>query len=169
MMLKRIILAVPLAIGWTIYTAQLTVGNILLGYVFSLAILIAIGFRGDTFNVKNLPMQTVNLILYILFLGYEVFISGLEVARITLSPGLPIQPDIAEVNTQDKTENPVISAISAHGITITPGELVIDFEETTEDGVLMIVHSLNMEKSRPKLDDDQTVRLNRIKGILGHD
>lgn len=169
MLLKRIILAVPLAIGWTIYTAQLTIGNIILGYIFSLIVLFAIHVQGDTFHIKNLPMQIVNLVVYILFLAREVLISGIEVARITLMPSLPIQPGIAEVNTQDKTENPVISAVSAHGITITPGELVIDYEQTSDDGVLMIVHSLNIEKSKLKLDSDQTVRLKRIKGILGYD
>lgn len=169
MMMKRLVVAVPLALGWTIYTAQITLGNIILGYIFSVAVLSAIGARGDNFNLKNVPMQLVNTIMYILLLALEVLKAGIEVTRIALSPSLPIDPDIAKVNTQDETENPVISAISAHGITITPGELVIDFEETHEDGVLMIVHSLNMKESNPTLDSDQTRRLKRIKGILGYD
>ena len=73
------------------------------------------------------------------------------------------------VNTQDETENELISAVSAHGITITPGELVVDFEETDEEGVMMIVHSLNLDTSGQSLDEDQSMRLARIKGILGHD
>lgn len=169
MLLKRLMLAIPLAIGWTIYTAQLTIGNIVLGYIFSFAVLSAIGVHGDSFNLKNIPMQVINIVLYVLILAYKVFISGFDVARIILSPTLPIHPGTATVNTQDKTENAVISAISAHGITITPGELVIDFEETDDDGVLMIVHSLNFDKSKPNLDNDQTIRLKQIKGILGYD
>ncbi len=62
-----------------------------------------------------------------------------------------------------------MSAVSAHGITITPGELVVDFEEKSDEGVLMIVHSLNKSESGKRLDHDQAVRLKRIKGILGHD
>jgi len=169
MMLKRFILAFPLAIGWIIYTGQLTLGNIILGYIFSVAVLIAVGVQGDTFNLKNIPLQVFNLTIYTLLLGYDVLKAGIDVARIILSPSLPIQPDLIEVNTQDKTENSVISAISAHGITITPGELVVDFEETTDDGVMMVVHSLNIEQSRLNLDSDQTIRLKRIKGILGYD
>ena len=167
MLFKRLLLAIPLAIGWTIYTAQLSIGNVILGYVFSFIVLVAIGVRGDTFNLNNIPRQIAYFLAYILFLGYEVLISGLQVAKIILTPGLPIEPDTVLINTQDETENPIISAISAHGITITPGELVVDFEETSDDGVLMVIHSLNIKNSVTKLDDDQTVRLQRIKGMLG--
>jgi len=169
MLIKRLILSLPLAVGWTIYTAQLTIGNFLLGYLFSLVVLIAIGVRGDSFNLRNAPKQMFNLIVYIFFLACEVLVSGLQVARLILTPSLPIRPGISAINTQDATENAMISAVSAHGITITPGELVVDFEETAEDGVLMIVHSLNMEKSAQHLDSDQSIRLRRIKGILGYD
>lgn len=167
MLLKRLIVAIPLAIGWTIYTAQLSIGNILLGYVFSFGVLVAVGVRGDTFHLKNIPRQIIYLIGYILFLAYEVLMAGLQVTRIILMPSLPIDPSITHINTQDETENPVISAISAHGITITPGEIVVDFEETSDDGILMVIHSLNIAKSAPNLDNNQTIRLQRIKGILG--
>ncbi len=169
MLMKRLILSLPLAIGWTIYTAQPTIGNFLLGYLFSLVVLVATGVRGDSFNLRNAPKQLFNLIVYIFFLAYAVLVSGLQVARLILSPSLPIDPGLSAVNTQDVTENSVVSAVSAHGITITPGELVVDFEETAEEGVLMIIHSLNITKSAQNLDSDQTIRLRRIKGILGHD
>lgn len=169
MLLKRLFMAVPLTIGWLIYTSQLTPGNVVVGYVFSFAVLVAFGFKGETFKLQNIPRQLVNIVIYVLFLSYEVLMSGLTVARIALSPSLPINPALAKINTQDETENPVISAISAHGITITPGELVVDFEETGDDGVLMIIHSLEMDKSAPNLNTDQTKRLKRIKGMLGYD
>ena len=126
--------------------------------------------RGDTFRLNNIPRQLFYIVAYTLFLAKEVLISGLQVARITLMPSLPIDPGIIRINTQDKTENSVISAISAHGITITPGELVIDFEDAPDDeGLLMVIHSLNLSQSASNLDNDQTTRLQRIKGILGYD
>lgn len=168
-LLKRMILAVPLTIGWTIFTAQPSIGNIILGYFFSLAVLIALRVEGSRFNLKNIPMQLVNLFLYFIFLSYEVLHTGIIVARVTLAPNLSLNRGIVKINTQDESENPVISAISAHGITITPGELVVDFEETHEDGVIMVIHSIFMEESMSNLDDDQATRLQRIKGILGYD
>ena len=147
MLIKRLFIAIPLTIGWIIYTSQITPGNFVVGYLFSFAVLVAIGFKGETFNLKNMPLQIANTIAYVFLLSLDVLMAGLTVARITLSPSLPIKPALVKVNTQDETENPVISAISAHGITITPGELVVDFEETNADGVLMIVHTLDIDES----------------------
>ena len=166
---KTMVMALPLAIGWTIYTAQPTPGNLLLGYLFGVIAVKASGLSGDSLRLRSAPIQIYNLLAYIVFLASEVLFSGLKVARIVLMPSLPIQPGISKINTQDASEDELISAVSAHGITITPGELVVDFEETGEDGLLMIVHSLNIETSGQSLDDDQRLRLKRIKGILGHD
>jgi multicomponent Na+:H+ antiporter subunit E len=163
------IMALPLAIGWTIYTAQPTAGNFVLGYVFSVSVLGATGLRGENVKLKNAPRQLFNLVHYTLYLATEVLSAGVKVSRVILMPSLPINPSETRVNTQDKSKNELISAISAHGITITPGELVVDFEETSEDGVRMIVHSLNIDTSGQSLDEDQRKRLARIKGILGHD
>ena len=169
---KVLILALPLAIGWTIYTAQPTAGQLaLLGYLFSVSVLIATGMRGESIRLRNAPRQLYNLFAYTLYLASEVLSAGLKVSRLILMPSLPINPGISSsVNTRrTASESELISAISAHGITITPGELVVDFEETHEEGVKMIVHSLNLDTSGQSLDDDQRRRLMRIKGILGHD
>ncbi len=166
---KRIVLALPLSIGWTIYTAQPTPGNFLLGYIFSVVVLTATGLKGDSVNLKNTVLQLYNLFAYVLFLSKEVLVSGVQVARIIILPSLPIDPGITRVKTQDESGSALISAVSAHGITITPGELVVDFEEKENQGVLMIVHSLTISESGERLDQDQSVRLKRIKGILGHD
>ena len=165
---RFMVMGLPLAIGWTIYTAQPTPGNFLLGYVLSVSALVATGFRGESLRLRNAPRQLYNLVAYTVHLATEVLLAGVTVSRVILTPSLPINPGISTVNTQDKTENELISAISAHGITITPGELVVDFEDTNEDGVGMIVHSLNIDSSGQSLDDDQRKRLARIRGILGH-
>ena len=166
---KAALLALPLAVGWTIYTAQPTPGNFLLGYLFSILGVLAADLRGDSLRIRNAFRQVYNLLAYIIYMAMEILVAGLNVARIVLSPTMPIKPGITLVNTGDKNEDELISAISAHGITITPGELVVDFQETSEDGLLMVVHSLNMDSSGDNLEQDQQKRLKRIKGILGHE
>ena len=165
---KRLVMALPLALGWTIYTAQPTPGNFLLGYFVSLVAVGATSFSGESFRLKNPPRQLYNLISYTLYMASEVLLAGIGVARIILSPSLPIKPGMSRVDTQDSSSSELISAASAHGITITPGELVVDFDESA-DGVAMIVHSLNIDESAPKLDADQGTRLRRIREILGYD
>ena len=166
---KAMVMALPLAIGWTIYTAEPTPGNFLLAYVFSLVVIVATGQRGEGFRLRNAPLQIYNLIAYVLFLAYEVLVSGVKVALVVLAPELKISPGTTELSTFDESQNELISAVSAHGITITPGELVVDFNETSEGTATMIVHSLNVETSSKRLERDQQARLRRIKGILGHD
>lgn len=166
---KLAILALPLACAWTVYTAQPTPGNFALGFLFSLLGLRAAGLRGDSLNIRNAFRQVYSLIAYTVFMSKEIFLAGWKVAMIVLSPQMPIAPGLTKVNTGDDSENELISAASAHGITITPGELVVDFQETSQDGVLMIVHSLRVDASGSNLERDQAWRLKRIKGILGHD
>ena len=166
---KAMLLALPLACGWTIYTGQATLGNFLLGYIFSMLVVLATGLRGESLKLSNAFRQLFNLLAYIVFMAFEVLFAGVKVARIVLTPHLPINPGFSVVNTGDISEDELISAISAHGITITPGELVVDFQETEEDGILMIVHSLDVDASADSLEHDQAKRLGRIKGILGHD
>jgi len=161
-----LLLALPLAIGWTIYTAQPTLGNFLLGYLFSALVVRATGLRGENLRLRNPLRQLYSLAAYIVFLASEVFLAGIKVARIILAPSLPIRPGLVAVKTQDRSKNDLISAISAHGITITPGELVVDFEEAGPEEVRMIVHSLNLGPRR--LEQDQRIRLKRIKAILGY-
>lgn len=166
---KAMVMALPLAIGWTIYTAQPTPGNFLLAYVLSLLVITATGQRGDSFRLRNAPLQIYSLIAYVLFLAYEVLVSGVKVALVVLAPDLKISPGTTELSTFDESQNELISAVSAHGITITPGELVVDFKEGGGEGATMIVHSLNSDFSAQRLEHDQRLRLKRIKGILGHD
>lgn len=166
---KAMLLALPLAFGWTIYTSQPTPGNFLLGYLFSVAVVMATGLRGESMRLRNAFRQIYSLLAYVAFLAYEVLISGMNVARVVLGPTLKIDPGFTLVNTGDKREDELVSAMSAHGITITPGELVVDFQESQEDGVMMIVHSLNKPDSAESLDREQAIRLKRIRGILGHD
>ncbi|MCY4145558.1 MAG: Na+/H+ antiporter subunit E [Chloroflexi bacterium] len=165
---KRLVMALPLALGWTIYTAQLTPGNLLLGFVFGIAADSATGFRGDTFRLKNPLRQLYSLLAFVLYEAKVVLLAGFDVARIILSPSLPIKPGLARVSTQDSTKSELISAISAHGITVAPGELVVDFDEDA-DAAIMIIHCLNLDESAPQLDADQQRRLRQILGILGYD
>ena len=140
-----------------------------MAYVFSLVVLVATGQRGDSFRLRNAPLQIYNLIAYILYLAKEVLVSGVKVALVVLAPELKISPGTTELSTFDESKNDLVSAVSAHGITITPGELVVDFKESSAEGATMIVHSLNSEVSAQRLEQDQRARLKRIRGILGHD
>jgi multicomponent Na+:H+ antiporter subunit E len=64
------------------------------------------------------------LIGYWLWLAKEVIKSSLDVARIIVSPSLPISPQVLTVKAS--SENPVDQATLANSITLTPGTLALD-------------------------------------------
>jgi len=166
---KALVLALPLSLGWTVYTAQPTIGNFLLGYAFSVVAVLASGLQGESLRWRNPLRQLTALVQYVLRLALEALLSGIRVAVVILKPNMPVQDGLQDVSTFDESESELVSAICAHGITLTPGEQVIDFEETEDRGVIMVVHSLDMERSRPTLEEDQQARLKRVRRILGHD
>ncbi|MEM9256304.1 MAG: Na+/H+ antiporter subunit E [Pseudomonadota bacterium] len=65
----------------------------------------------------------------------EVIKSSLEVARIVLSPSLPIQPELVELDTQ--LESDAGKVILGNSITLSPGTVTIDLHENQ-----LLVHCL---------------------------
>jgi multisubunit Na+/H+ antiporter MnhE subunit len=64
-------------------------------------------------------------------------------------------------------DNEIISAMSAYAITITPGEMVIDYEGEKKN--IMVIHSLNVDKTTQNAAGQQRIRLKMLKKVLGYD
>lgn len=170
---RILIYALPLSISWVILAGQPTIPGLIVGYAFGIGVLLLIRFNTapltneEPIVLSRIPRQLVAALLYSLRLAWDVFVSGASVAWIVIQPRMPIKPAIQRITTQDETNNPVISALSAHSITITPGELVIDFEEASDE-THMLVHTLNKDTStEEKLVREQQNRLATIKRIIG--
>lgn len=175
-MLYTIVLAVPLALVWMIFSGQLTIQGFAIGYIFGFAVIIIVrnNTRRDVdveqqLNISGIPQQIAYLLYYIVRLAIDVLLSGLDVAGRVIMPSLPILPDVKRIKTQDPQNNELVSALSAHSITITPGELVIDYEYENNE-TYMLVHVLDKnESTQEKLEEAQTKRLRLIQQILGLD
>jgi multicomponent Na+:H+ antiporter subunit E len=115
--------------------------------------------------LKNVPGQFVAIISYVFILAVDIMRSGIDVAQRVLSPKMNIDPGMYVLRVHDPDERGIVEAISAHGITITPGSLVIDFDE---DRDIVIVHVLDRNKwTVASLDAEQLVRVRRIHRMLG--
>jgi len=173
-MLQTIVLSFPMALAWMILARQPSIEGFIVGYIFGFAVLLLVRINtsiqdeGPVF-VRRIPTQILSLMIYGVRLAVDVFLSGIDVGWRVLQPNLPINPGVQRITTQDETKDTLISALSAHSITITPGELVIDYEED-EDNIYMLVHTLDKDQSTiEKLNADQTQRLKLIKRILGYE
>ena len=72
---------------------------------------------------------------YAIWLMWEVVKSNLHVARVILSPQLPIQPQLLRVEANQKTE--LGRVIHANSITLTPGTITLDIRDGS-----VLVHAL---------------------------
>ncbi len=162
-MLATVLLAFPLAVIWMVVTSSLSLESFFVGSLLGIAIQLLLHSERPSVNLRCLPDQILAFFIYTVTLGRDVVISSLDVTRLVLNPNMPINPGILAVPTQDFSKNDIIAAFSAHGITLTPGELVMDFAE----GHTMFVHCLDVEASAQNAPPAQTKRLLLLRRIMG--
>ncbi len=156
-----LVMALPIALVWTLISDQFTLSSLALGYLIGVAF--AWGLREQARYIKpaRLPLQIVEATIYLLLLMFDILRSGIDVARRVLSRDMRLNPAIIAVPVQ--RDHQVMAAFSALAITITPGQLVVDFD----DNQTMYVHCLDVEMSAASLDSDQTDRIQRFERIGG--
>lgn len=89
---------------------------------------------------------------YFFVLIRDIIVGGIMTIRIVLSPKMPLKPGILAISSRTKTE--LGTAMSAHAITLSPGELVIAMDS---DGV-MYAHCLDVEASAAEAAEAETKR-----------
>jgi len=164
-MIAILFLAIPFAFVWMVVIATISAGSLLVGWLIGVAVLLVIRTERKTIRWNKLPDQIVAFVVYSVTLGRDVINCSIDVAKRVTKREMPINPGILAVATQDASENDVIAAFSAHGITITPGELVLDFDGAKT----MYVHCLDVGASAQSADGAQAKRLHLLRRILGSD
>jgi multicomponent Na+:H+ antiporter subunit E len=162
-MLPVVIYAVPIGLLWLLITNRLTLDAFVIGYVFGIVFLLAVGARSLRVVPRRLPMQCVVLLTYLVILVRDILVSSFDVALRVINPRLPLATGILKVETQE--DDALIAALSAHSITITPGELVVDFAGNQH----MYVHCLDVTTSADTLPIVQARRLVLFRRMLGRD
>ena len=120
-------LLIPLVAAWLLWSG--IYNPLLLGLgLFSCMLTIYIKHRMEYFQTEVFALQFGRrLIGYWLWLAKEVIKSSLDVARIIVSPSLPISPQVLTIKAS--SENPVDLVTLANSITLTPGTLALDVHE----------------------------------------
>lgn len=80
-------------------------------------------FEGEEMFLLQ-PSKLFHFVSFACVLLVEIFKANLEVARIVLSPGLPIQPQWVKVPLALKQD--LSKLIYANGVTLTPGTLTVE-------------------------------------------
>ncbi len=121
-------LIVPLLLLYLALSANLAPANIVTGALIAVGITLLLRPTGRPLELHRLPGTLWAVARYLLILALDVVKSGLNVARIVLTPSLPIRPGIVAIPSLCQSE--LATALSAHAITITPGEMVIEIDDS---------------------------------------
>lgn len=156
-MLRFLILATALVVTWLVWSGLYK--GLLLGLgVVSVALVLWLCVRMGLLARPVYALDLIHrLVGYWFTLLVDIVKSNFVVARIILSPSLPISPTLIELEPELKGQ--VGLATMANSITLTPSTVTLDAHR----GVF-IVHCLTEESARNQLSSDIDERLIRALG-----
>ncbi len=125
--------------------------------VASCVLAVVIAVRMDVVDREGLPLHVGGrLWLYVPWLLKEIFLANVHVARIILTPSLPIRPLMVRYRGTQKTD--LGRAIYGNSITLTPGTIT-----TGIDGDIFQVHALAAEELEVGEDEEMNRRVTRVE------
>lgn len=86
-------------------------------------------------RASHLPVLAWRFVAYGVWLLGRMVVAGVQIARMTLSPSMPIDP--VELRFRTGLQSPLARAVFANSITLVPGTLTVDLE-----GDEVLVHAL---------------------------
>lgn len=140
-------------------TSNLEPLNILVGLLIGAAVTGLVGRSTERrIGLGTFPRSIWATIRYVGVLTYDLAASGVQIARLVLSPSLPVQAAIIDIPSRCQSE--LGAALSAHAITVTPGELVVEMAPSPHHN--MFTHVLEADKAQSYVHDAQAMR----RGLL---
>jgi multicomponent Na+:H+ antiporter subunit E len=158
-MLRFVLVTLALMLVYLSLTANFEPSNLVVGLLLGAGVA-ALEYpkRGEV-RLSQLPGAAWALLVYLATLAVDIIRSGIVVARIVLDPKLPIRPGVVAIRSGMGQWG---TALSAHAITITPGEMVM---EISEDGV-MYTHCLDAVSGAESADEGQAKRRQLLEKIV---
>ncbi len=159
-MSKYLNMTIGLATLYLLLTWNLELTNIIMGLIIGFGIALLLRPSGGNIDLKRLPVMVFSAAVYIIMIFWDLLLSGFQVAGIVLRPSLPVKPGIVAIPSG--SESDLATALSAHAITLTPGELVV---EIGDHGV-MYTHTLNATHPEEDTRAAQEMRRNLLEKIV---
>ena len=140
MKIKNIIVAFLLLLAtWFLLNGKYDLVTIGIGVLVSLFISLVLCGKCEIFSEMNFsPKGIIYFFAFVFVFFIELVKSNFDIAKRVLSPSLPINPGIVEVETKLKSK--LGRMILANSITLTPGTLTVKVEEDT-----FFIHCVNVE------------------------
>ena len=158
--MARLRLTIPLFLVYLALTSNLAWNNLLVGLLVGAGLSWLLRPSLKPFNWRRLPTALLATGRYMLVLLVDLITSGIQVSRIVLNPKLPIQPGVIAIPSGCESE--LATALSAHAVSLTPGELVIEIDD---EGV-MYTHCLDASRAAEYVADAQQMRRDLLQKIF---
>jgi multicomponent Na+:H+ antiporter subunit E len=122
------LLFATLLLFWLLLNGSVAVDVVLVG--IGVALLIPFLFRDSLAVFSELratPQALMAALAYAVYFVKELIKANIRLARIVLSPSLPVEPGIVKVRTRLKSR--MGRLLLANSITLTPGTLTVELDE----------------------------------------
>jgi multicomponent Na+:H+ antiporter subunit E len=153
-----VIRAVALLGIWLLFSGHYDVFHVSAGVV-SVALILVLNHR--LYSVRLYPgdvhrrMRIGRAFGYLAWLVKEVVVAALQVARIVLSPRMPVDPSLIEFHSE--LPNAGSQTILANSITLTPGTVTLDI-----DHGVFLVHAISDASGASLVEGVMQARVARL-------
>ena len=109
------------------------------------------------------PIQmTLGALSFLPWLAWEIIKANIDVARMILTPRLPISPVLFKVKASQKTEVGMVAY--ANSITLTPGTVTVDVDGASSE---FTIHAITVEAADELESGRMDRRTLRMEGLSG--
>ncbi|MCG8429351.1 MAG: Na+/H+ antiporter subunit E [Chromatiales bacterium] len=135
------VLFATLLLLWIFLNGSLAVDVLIVGTVVSVLIVLLFKSSLAAFSeLKTTPQALRAALQYCVYFIKELIKANIRLARIVLSPSLPVKPGIVKVRTRLKSK--MGRLLLANSITLTPGTLTVELKDEW-----LYVHWVSVESS----------------------
>lgn len=149
-----------LALVYLALTSNLDLSNIVVALLLATGVVLLVRPAQRPTELRRFGRSMVALALYSANLIRDLIVSGIQVARIVLSPSLPIRPGIIAIPAETETELGL--ALITHAVTLTPGELVVEID----DDHVMYTHALDATRAEAHVKEALELQHELLKDIF---
>jgi multicomponent Na+:H+ antiporter subunit E len=149
--------SILLALAWAALQGEISLANLVIGYVFGYVIL-ALLAKGGVLP-PTLASRMVNALKLAAFFAWELVLANVKVAADVLRPRTGIQPAVVAIPLDVTTDGEIL--LLSMLINITPGSVTIDLSDDRRTLYVHVMHMRSPEATRREIKDgyERRVRL----------